>query len=169
MATAAVLTTKAAPYATVGSVPPVNAEVNEWRGHLRVMHFKLTLAVAHGIASTITLVKLPAGRVRVINTLSRIFWTNPTDGAAVDIGYAAHVDSDGTAVVASTDYFADAATDSAGTYQVVATGATHNQGLPFGHDAGDVSKLFDSKGGVEITLSNNTDTLQALLDSLLRG
>src|SRR5262245_37244628 len=135
MATAAVTTTKAAPYATVGSVPPVNAEVNEWRGHLRVMHFKITLAVAHGIASKITLVKLPAGKVRVINTLSRIFWTNPTDGGVLDIGYLAHTKPDGTAVSALLDYFVDAATDSAGTYQAVGTGADHNYGLAFGHDA----------------------------------
>lgn len=97
--------------------PPVYPEANEWHGRLRVARFTFTQGAAAGDAtSTATLVKLPNGAVRILGHLSRVSFSAFGSSRTLDIGYAAHRDRSGTAVVADADAFASAVdVSSAGT------------------------------------------------------
>lgn len=87
--------------------PRVNNQTQVDKGRVRYQKFTFTQSAAAGDAgSTMLLVRLPATG-RVIPHLSKIY-TIDAFGAArtLDVGFAAHnLRTDGTAVVADTDFF----------------------------------------------------------------
>jgi hypothetical protein len=69
-------------------------------GRLKIVRFSYTQAGAGDATSTVELVKLPRGRLRVIGTLSRIAFSAFGSSRVLDIGWQAYEDFGGTAVAA---------------------------------------------------------------------
>ncbi len=76
-------------------------------GKLRTKAFDFTQSGAGDIGSTVDLIKLPPGKVKILFNLSH--WAFSAFGAArtLDIGYAAYKDATGTTVAASANAFDD--------------------------------------------------------------
>jgi hypothetical protein len=73
----------------------------EWGAKLARSYGKLTFTAAgQGVAD---LIKMPAGRVIILPDLCRVVCPAGAAGATLDIGYAAHVNDLGVAVVADPD------------------------------------------------------------------
>lgn len=69
-------------------------------GKMRSSRFSITLAAQADVTSTIDLVRLPSGRVRVLPYASK-FWTSAWGaGATLSIGHRSYTGSDGVAVAA---------------------------------------------------------------------
>jgi len=139
----AVTTQKSTEYTNATATPVVNNTTAEQHGRLRVMFFTHDQDGAGDANSTVTLGKLPAGKVRIIGGLSR-FYCNWTQGSqTMDIGWEAFTAQDGTTTAADADGLVDGLdVDTAGYFAVEsalaaekATGGTH---------------VFESKDGVVI-------------------
>ena len=65
-------------YANLIAVPLVRNETTDWNGRLRFQRFTFTQSGAGDATSTVTLTKLPAGRVRVFNRLTSITYCTVT-------------------------------------------------------------------------------------------
>ncbi|WP_435310647.1 hypothetical protein [Primorskyibacter sedentarius] len=86
----------------VDAAPPVANPAYNDGGRLRVKFFDFTQGAAAGDAgSTVDLVKLPAGKCRVLGALSFIEWSAFGASRVLDIGYTAHTDTDGATVAAN--------------------------------------------------------------------
>ena len=89
-------------------------EPNDLGGKLRIACFNFVQgAVAGDANSTADLVKLPAGKIRVIGALSRVAHSALGTGRTMDIGFAAYVNQAGAAVSAHEDALHSAADVSA--------------------------------------------------------
>jgi len=122
--------------------PPVMNPAYEDHGRLRVKAFTFTQGAAAGDAtSTQGLVKLPPGKGRVYLGLSLL--ENSAFGASrtLDVGYAAHTQTDGTAVAADPNAF-DNAID-------VSSLASAALGSDVAAASGKMWE-FDSKAGIDI-------------------
>lgn len=88
---------------------PVNSEPNETHGRHRIAYFEFTAAATVATSDIIQLVYLPAGRVRILKSLSYVLSGTGFDATSdLDIGVAAHTDQDGsTAVTVTTDDLLD--------------------------------------------------------------
>lgn len=97
----AVTTQKSDQITALTTYPIVNAEQADVGGKVRTRRFTHTQSGAGDATSTVELVQLPAGRVRVLLDQSVI--ANSAFGASrvLDIGYAAYTDFSGTTVAAS--------------------------------------------------------------------
>jgi len=98
---------------SIGKLSDNTAQANRtWPaegGKIRYMHFTVpALAAANDVTGTIELCKLPAGRVRVLPTESKIKCSAYGGGATMDFGCRAYVASDGKTAVAEngTDFVA---------------------------------------------------------------
>ena len=128
----------------IRAVPQVALAVSDHSGKLRIAYFDFTQAAGGTAGDIIHLVRLPAGRVRIIGGLSKVYHNLTTASATVDIGWAAHTDLDGTAVVADVDGLDDGvATETAGTVAVGTVAAVAALGG---------NKLLNSQTGIDITL-----------------
>lgn len=93
----AITNEKSAELTLVTGTPASMVEVFKWHGRLRVATFKHTQGAAAGdIGSTADLVKLPAGSVRVIGALSKIYFRGNTALTTMDVGTRAFKKLDGT-------------------------------------------------------------------------
>lgn len=110
---------------TLGTNSPKEfVDVSEWAGRLRVAYFSHTQSGAGDAGSTVDLVKLPAGRIRVMTDLCKI--ANSAFGAArtLDVGYQAYTAKDGTTTAADPDALTTAVIDvSAAATNFLATAA----------------------------------------------
>lgn len=79
-------------------VPRVMNPVSVWGAKLQVAFFNHTQSGTGDATSTVNLVKLPAGRVRVISGLSRAYINWTTGSATLDLGHRAYTGLDGVAV-----------------------------------------------------------------------
>jgi hypothetical protein len=131
--------------------PAVMNDSVDWHGRKRIAFFEHTQAVQGEDGSEVYLVRLPAGKVRVLRNLSFISISALGASRTVDVGYAAHVASDGSAVNASVDHFIDGLDASSAT----------NKTLFDQDDVTVLTSLFDSKEGVDIVLTVDGDTLDA--------
>jgi hypothetical protein len=119
------------------AVPVTRVHAVDLGGKLRVAYFDYTQSGAGDAGSTVELVKLPAGRIRVIGALSKIKFSAFGASRVLDIGYKAHTDIAGDAVAADDDFFAtDVDVSSAG------SGVLNEAGLEV--------KLFQSRDGVTV-------------------
>lgn len=128
---------------------PVNT--SEWHGRMRVAYFTHDQSEAGDATSDVALVKLPAGRVRLLlgSSLMYVNWT--TGSATLDLGWDAFTAMDGTTTAADSNGLINALdVDTVGYYSgedlvaltaIKATGGTH---------------LFESKDGVVIRATTPT-------------
>lgn len=132
------------------TVPVSVNEVANWDGQVQIRTFTFTQSGAGDANSLAYLVKLPAGRVRVLGALSRIQFAAFGTGRTLDVGHAAYTESDGTAVAADEDDL-DAAVD-------VSAAGSAALGTALGAGTGD-SKIFDSRSGVQIQAKVESGTI----------
>jgi hypothetical protein len=86
-------------YENIFTDAPANMNgVSTWGAKLQVMFFNHTQSGAGDATSTINLVKLPAGRVRLITGLSRAYINHTTGSATLDLGWRAYTDLAGATV-----------------------------------------------------------------------
>ena len=124
-----------------------NLNTDEQHGRVRVAYFKHTQSGAGDATSSAAIVRLPAGRVRLLarNSDAYVNWT--TASATLDVGYDAYTDIDGTAVAASVDGIDNGVSVDTAGFQSLGSGLTATGG----------TKVFESPNGVVIRVSS-TDT-----------
>jgi hypothetical protein len=135
-----------------------NLATHEMHGRVRCAFFTHDQETAGDATSSIALVKLPAGRVRLLASQSKAYVNWTTASATLDLGWDAYTQSDGTAVAADPNGIDDGIDVDAAGFQtfgnvaaVLATGGT---------------VLFDSKDGVVIRATSQ-DTAIAQGDDLV--
>lgn len=150
----AVITENSTQYGNnIASPVAVNPAYNE-HGRIRFAYFSFTQGAAAGDANSLqNLVRLPAGKVRLLKTLSEFICSAFGAARTLDIGYLAHTNMDGTAVVASIDTILDGGDVSAAAKLACGAG-TNALGT-------DPTILFDSREGVVIQSKCLGDTIPA--------
>lgn len=148
----AVTTEDSLEYAKTVAVPAKVPETHQLHGRLRIAFFDFTQGSAAGDAGSIArVVKLPAGKVRLILPMSRIAFSAMGTARTMDIGWLAYTDDDGADAVAADPNGLDDGVD-------VATAGSVNPGGTIGtHE----TKLFESAAGVSLTLQINDGTIPA--------
>ena len=155
----AVTTQKSTEYTNATADPVVNNESTEFQGRLRVMFFTHDQDGAGDAGSSVALGKLPAGRVRVLLGLSRMYvnWTQATQ--TLDLSWDAYTDGDNAAVAADPDGLIDGlSVDTAGYFNM--------EGALAGIKATGGTYVFQSMGGVVIRATSQ-DTAIADGDDLV--
>lgn len=129
--------------------PPVMVEAHQWNGKMRFFEFDWTAAT--GVATdTVALVKLPAGKCRLILPLSRIAFSAFGASRTMDLGWEAYTDLDGAAVAADPNGLDDGV-------DVSGIGSVN----PGGTVGGAETYLFESLEGVVLTAQINDGTIVA--------
>lgn len=149
----AVTTVESTQYAEVYSTnPPTLQRPADWGGVERVAYFSQTATGAGDTGSSIALVKLPPGKVRLLLPSSQI---QSTMSGAVDIGWDAYTNVDGTAVAADADGLIDGQSLETGVLAPMGTNMLNADAQAFGTGivATGGTKLFDSKDGVTLRLT----------------
>ena len=104
----AVTTEKSTQRTNETATPPVLNPVHNAHGRVRSSYFSFTQGAAAGDAtSTADLIKLPAGKVRVLKTESLVICSAFGAARTIDIGHTGYTQRDGTAVAASADTILD--------------------------------------------------------------
>ena len=103
----AVTTQKSTEYTNATATPVVKNNATEEHGILRVMFFTHNQDGAGDANSTVTLGKLPAGKVKILGGLSRMYVNWVTSSQTMDIGWQAYTDLDGDAVALDVDGMVD--------------------------------------------------------------
>lgn len=133
-----------------------NLETHEMAGRVRCAYFTVAQDGAGDAGSSAALVKLPAGKVRLLAAQSKAYVNWTTASATLDLGWDAYEDINGTAVAADANGIDDGlAVDTAG-YQTFGAALTATGG----------TKVFESKGGVVIR-ATSADTAIADGDDLV--
>ena len=97
----AITTENSTQYARTVATPSKKVTVPDWHARLRFMFFEFAQGSSAGDAGSIArLIRLPAGRCRVILPLSRLSCTAMGSSRTMDLGWEAYTNEDGTAVVA---------------------------------------------------------------------
>lgn len=141
------------------TVPSSNVTTAEKAGRLRIMFFTCTQSGAGEATSSVVLGKLPAGRVRLLGSLSRAYVNWTTASATLDLGWDAYTAMDGTTTAADPNGLIDGLdVDTVGFHTLegaiageLLTGGTH---------------VFESKDGVVIRATSQ-DTAIADGDDLV--
>jgi len=141
----------------VEASPPVLEETHTLEGGHRIAFFSHTQVGAGDANSDIELVQLPAGKLRLLTQLSLVEhnWTVAT--VDMNVGFAAHTDQDGSAVVADPNGL-DAAID-------VEVAGTFTPGSALAAGTG-LTQVFSTQSGVTLTAQaiaaglNDGDTVQ---------
>jgi hypothetical protein len=111
--------------------------VSDYKGKLRFLFFSHVQSGAGDATSTVDLVKLPAGKIRLVMPLSRIYRSAFGASRVLDIGWTAYTDQNGAAVAAAP---AGLVND----LDVSAAGNSNPTGVVGEHE----TKEFDSRDGV---------------------
>jgi len=135
------------------------AQPHEAMGRLRIAFFNHIQDGAGDATSSVALCKLPAGKLRLLSSLSRAYVNWTTGSATLDLGWDAHTNADGTAVAADPNGLVDGlAVDTAAYYTLEGalaaekvTGGTH---------------VLDSQEGVVIRATSQ-DTAIVSADDLV--
>lgn len=91
------------------AVPQQMVDVNKWHGRVRSRYFKFTQGAAAGDAnSTAELVRMPAGRVRVLGWLSSIAFAAFGAARTLDVGNRAYTKVDDTTQAEAAQFYASA-------------------------------------------------------------
>ena len=138
-------TTNSTQYANGVAHPPVLNDANVHNGKMRFFEFDYTQDGAGSAGDDVRLVKLPAGKVRVVLPLSRIAHSAYGAARTADLGWEAYTDSDGVTAVAADPNGLDDGVDISGA-------GSYN---PVGTVGGAETYLFDSLDGVVLTLQVN--------------
>lgn len=133
------------------ATPPVLNDANSVHGKWRFARFNFTQGAAAGDATSLAeLVKLPAGSVRVILDHSIISVSALGAARTADLGWLAYVDQDDDAVAADPNGLDDGVDVSSAVRYA-----------PIGTIGEDETYLFQSNGGVTLTLQINDGTIPA--------
>ena len=125
-------------------------------GRVRVAYFTCAQDGAGDAGSSFALVKLPAGKVRLLASQSKAYVNWTTASATLDLGWDAYTAPDGTAVTADSDGLDNGIdVDTAG-YQTFGSVVTATGG----------TKVFESKDGVVIR-ATSADTAIVSGDDLV--
>lgn len=141
------------------AVPAEVLPVDESHGKIRICRFDYTQVAEGAIGTIIQLVKLPAGRVRLLGKESALYHNLTTATVDLDVGWAAHVDFAGDAVAADPDGLDnDIDCESAGVIRLGTVAAILAECQ---------SKVFESQEGVVITATLVTAVIAA--NDVLKG
>ena len=140
----AVTTQLSAEYTIQTTTPIVNSNTVDKHGKLRTLFFSHDQDGAGDANSTVTLGKLPGGKVKIIGGLSRFYCNWVTGSQTMDIGWKAYTDLDGDAVALDVDGMVDGLdVDAVGYFDMESnTAAGKLKGGNY---------TFESRDGVEIT------------------
>ena len=125
------------------AVPAEPINVDELHGKVRIARFDYEQVAEGAIATIIQLVKLPAGRVRVLGRESNMYRSALGTGVTLDVGWAAYTNFSGTAVAADPDGLDDGVD--------VAAAGVARLGSVAAVLAEAESKVFESQEGVILT------------------
>lgn len=89
------------------TLPEVKNYVYDVGGKIRIRYFDFTQSGAGDANSTVDLVAIEAGRVRILPALSRIKYSAFGASRTLDIGHTGYTKHDGTAVSAAADKIVD--------------------------------------------------------------
>lgn len=104
----AVTTQESTQYANVfTTVPAVMNKTSDLHGRLRVAYVSHTQSGAGEATSSVALVKLPPGTVRLLLPMCHFYVNWTTASATIDIGWDAYTGLDGVAVAANPDGLLD--------------------------------------------------------------
>jgi hypothetical protein len=138
---------KSAQYTDYTASPKVMVKPTDWGSTIRASYAKLTFTAAGfttAAAGDIGLIRMPAGRVRILPDLSRVVCPIGTATSDLDVGYGAHVGLDGVAVALDGDAFVASADVGAAAIDAAFDAATV-LGLEFTSQAGfDIVCSFDT-------------------------
>ena len=155
----AVTSQKSVEYTNATATPPVNNNTTEQHGSIRLAFFTHDQVGTGDTGSSVALCELPAGRVRVLASLSRAYVNWTTSSATLDLGFDAYTDLNGDAVAADPDGLVDGlSVDTVGFFTL--EGAIAANLLTGG------TYVFESKEGVVIR-ATATDNAQVAGDDLV--
>lgn len=137
----AVTNQKSTEYTNQSATPPTVMDTTQLHGVVRFAKVTFTQDGAGDATSTVGLVELPAGRVRLIGDMSYLRISAFGASRTLDIGWAAYTDIDGAAVVADADGLDDGLD--------VSAASAINLGSATATTDGDTYK-FESQSGVVI-------------------
>lgn len=153
----AVTTQETTEYAGVFTTkPPALVPTSSWHGRIRGAYFVHNQSGVGDAGSSVALVKLPPGSVRLLLPMSWLYVNWTTTSATLDLGWDAYTGLDGVAVNADPDGLIDG-------LDVDAVGVRAFEELMSlaGLAATGYTKLFQSKDGVTIRATSPT----AMVDS----
>ena len=99
----AVTVQKSTEYTNVTATPPVNNNTTEQHGVVRIAFFTHDQDGTGDTGSSVALARLPAGRVRLLSSMSKAYVNWTTSSATLDLGWDAYTNLAGTAVAADPD------------------------------------------------------------------
>ena len=133
-----------------------NLDTHQMAGRVRCAYFTHDQSGAGDATSSVALVKLPAGKVRLLASQSKAYVNWTTGTAKLDLGWDAYVDIVGTAVVADSDGIDNGIDVNTAGFQTFGSVLTATGG----------TKVFESKEGVVIRATSQ-DTAIASGDDLV--
>ena len=140
----AVTTQLSAEYTIQTTTPIANSNTVDKHGKYRTLFFSHDQDGAGDANSTVTLGKLPAGKVKIIGGLSRMYVNWVTSSQTLDLGWKAYTDLNGDAVALDVDGLVDGLdVDAVGYFDMESNIAAGK--LKGGN------YTFESRDGVEIT------------------
>lgn len=118
----AVTTQKSTQVTNMDATPPTIMDTTSLHGRMRVAYFLHTQDGAGDATSTVDLVKLPAGKGRILIRSSWLASSAFGSSRTLDIGYVAHTDNSGDAVAVDVDGLLDGLDNSSATAAMLGTG-----------------------------------------------
>tara|TARA_R110000751_G_scaffold264535_3_gene363622 strand:+ start:4407 stop:4901 length:495 start_codon:yes stop_codon:yes gene_type:complete len=155
----AVTTQKSVEYTNATATPVVNNNTTEQHGSIRIAFFTHTQVGTGDTGSSAALCRLPAGRVRLLASLSRAYVNWTTSSATLDLGWDAYTNLSNTAVAADPDGLINGLSVDTVGFQTL-EGAIAANLLTGG------TYVFESKDGV-IIRATATDNAQVAGDDLV--
>lgn len=150
--------TKSSQFTDYSATPRTFAKPSDWGAKLRASYAKLTFTAAGFTTAAlgdISLIHMPAGRVRILVDLCRLVCPAGTATSDLDIGTSAYVDQTGTTVALSGNALADS---------LDVGGGALDQTLPL--PANGILEI-ESQNGFDIVCSFDTANSPAAGDMLL--
>ena len=118
----AVTTQKSTQVTNMDATPPTIMDTTSLHGRMRVAYFLHTQDGAGDATSTVDLVKLPAGKGRILVRSSFLAASAFGSSRTLDIGYVAHTDTNGDTVAVDVDAVLDGLDVSGATNAMLGTG-----------------------------------------------
>ena len=145
----AVTTQKSTEYTNATATPVTLNAAHVYHGRLRIAFFTHDQDGTGDAGSSVARFSLPAGNVKVLGSLSRVYCNWTTSSATLDLGWDAYTDKDGDAVAADPDGMVDGlSVDTVGYFTL--------EGALAGIKATGGTYTFESQGGVVIRATSPT-------------